>query len=169
MTISLAADGAVSLLLVITIFYAAILSRRINALRADKAMLGALVEQIAAAAQNAEAGVQGLRAAADDIGRKLDKKRQDAQSLRDDLAYMIERGTVAADRLEGGVRARRDEPRADVSRQRPVEAPRPQPELRQPRQPKTAAALAEEMAARLAPGTPSRAERNLLRALGGRR
>jgi hypothetical protein len=178
MNISLAADGIVSILLVITIFYGVILSRRLSALRADKVELQGLVQNLAIATQSAEAGVKGLRAAADDIGRQLEKKVSDALSLRDDLSYMLERGGNVADRLEGDIRARREEPKPETSRPRAVEAQRPaMPRALEtqraapPRQePKLAAVLAEQMAARLAPaGAPSRAERELLRALGGRR
>lgn len=144
MSISLAADLMVSFLLFITIVYAAKLSFRLNAFRADKAALQALVEGLAAAAHGAEAGVRGLKTAAEEIGRQLDGKVRDAQSLRDDLAYMVDRGGDVADRLEGALRSGR-EPRSGAGN--PI----------------------HEMASRLASGAPSRAERDLLRALAGRR
>jgi hypothetical protein len=99
MSSTLIADGIVAFLLVITIFYAAKLSRKLSALRADKAELQALVLSLAEASQSAEAGVMGLKAGAEEIGRLLAKKMQDAQSLREDLAYMIDRGGIVADRL----------------------------------------------------------------------
>jgi hypothetical protein len=173
MTISLplAADAIVSILLLITICYAMILSRKLNALRRDKAALKAFVNQLADASANAEAGVAALRAAAHDIGRTLEKKLQDAQSLRDDLVYMIERGGVTADRLEGTIRTRREAatpealPPAQPERPRAATASAPSA----PRSEPAAAKFVEQMAARLAPPAPSRAERQLLRALGGRR
>lgn len=171
MSLSLAADSIVSVLLLITICYAAILSRKLSALRGDKAALKALISQLAEASQSAEAGVVGFQVAAQDIGRELEKKLQDAQSLRDDLAYMIERGGAAADRLEGTIRTRRDEAKPEAPRERTPERPRVPPAPTPARaESRAAQKFVQEMAARLAPPpTPSRAERELLRALGGRR
>jgi len=171
MPLPLAADGIVSILLLITICYAMILSRKLNALRRDKVALKALVTRLADASASAEAGVAGLRAAAHDIGRTLEKKLQDAQSLRDDLVYMIERGGATADRLEGTLRTRREAatpeglPPAQPERARA--APAPKAPGSEP--PAAVAKFVEQMAQRLAPPAPSRAERQLLRALGGRR
>lgn len=178
MTITLAADLTVAVLLVFTIYYAAKLSRRLNALRADKAALQVLVQNLMQASQSAEAGIRGLKTAADETGRELQKKVQDAQSLRDDLAYMIDRGGNVADRMESSLRARREEPAREAPRLRPVEAPQPRPaEAPARREAKSGPTnFIQEMAARLAPGlapgngtAPSRAERDLLRALAGRR
>jgi Domain of unknown function (DUF6468) len=172
MSLPLAADGIVSVLLLITICYAMVLSRKLNALRRDKAALKVLVTQLADASASADAGVTGLRAAAQEIGRTLEKKLQDAQSLRDDLAYMIERGGATADRLEGTIRTRRDAAAPEAAPPAVPERPRAAPAAKAPPRNDGSAAAAkfvEQMAARLAPPAPSRAERELLRALGGRR
>jgi cell division protein FtsB len=171
MTVTLAADIVVSFLLLFTIYYAAKLSRRLSALRADKAALQALVRSLTQASQSAETGIRGLKSVAEESGRELQKMLQDAQSLRDDLAYMIERGGGVADRMETSLRSRREEPKPQP-RPRPVEAARPvEPQPR--REPRSGPVnFIQEMAARLAPSTgaePSRAERELLRALAGRR
>jgi hypothetical protein len=173
MTVTLAADLTVAVLLVITIYYAAKLSRRLSALRADKAALQTLVQSLTQASQSAEAGIRGLRSAAEESGRELQKKLQEAQGLRDDLAYMIDRGGSLADRMESSLRTRREERTSEPTRPRPVEAaPRaaaPPPRREAKSGPTN---FIQEMAARLAPGgaaAPSRAERDLLRALGGRR
>ncbi|HEV2548467.1 MAG TPA: DUF6468 domain-containing protein [Stellaceae bacterium] len=145
-----------------------------NALRRDKVALKALVTQLADASASAEAGVAGLRAAAHEIGRTLEKKLQDAQSLRDDLVYMIERGGTTADRLEGTIRTRREAATPEAAhpaqpeRSRATPAPAPK-QLRSEPAAAAAAKFVEQMAQRLAPAAPSRAERQLLRALGGRR
>lgn len=170
MTLTIAADLTVSFFLVITIYYAAMLSRRLRALRADKTALKTLVQSLTEATQSAEAGIRGLKAIADETGRELQKKLQEAHSLREDLAYMIDRGGGVADRMETSLRPRRDE--AEAARPRPVEPPRPT-EAPSRREAKSGPAnFIQEMAARLAPNSsaaPSRAERDLLRALSGRR
>ena len=43
-------------------------------------------------------------AAADGVGRQIAKHIEQAQTLRDDLAYMIDRGDKLADRLDAVVR-----------------------------------------------------------------
>ncbi len=185
-TTTMAADGVVAFLLIATIIYAAVLNRRLGRLRADKAELQALIQSFAAASQQAEAGVAGLKSTAEEIGRKLEKKVEQAQSLREDLTYMIERGGMLADRLETTIRARREEPRSEgakprpldrapaaersriAERLRPVETTRAEPRLKAEANIMAAAvAAAAETPAPAA--APSRAERNLLRALAGRR
>lgn len=175
MTIALAADLVVALLLVFTIYYTAKLSRRLSVLRADKAALQTLVQTLAQAAASAEAGVSGLKAAAEETGRELERKLQAAQSLREDLAYMIDRGGAVADRMEASLRPRREPATPEPARPRPMELPRSPAEAPR-REPRPGGGnFIQEMAARLAPvsaavpGTPSRAERDLLRALAGRR
>jgi hypothetical protein len=152
MTLPFAGDLVVAVLLIVTIVYAALLNRRLGRLRSDKAELQALIQGLTAASHNAEGAVSALKAANDDIGRQLESKMARAQGLRDDLAYMIERGTTLADRLEGAIRARRDKPVPEV------------PVLKPMRRPDSAAAAAREPQS-----LPSRSERDLLRALAGRR
>ena len=154
MTLPIAGDLVVAVLLVVTIVYAAMLNRRLAGLRSDKAELQALIQGLTAASHNAETAVSALKEANDDIGRQLEGKVARAQGLRDDLAYMVERGTTLADRLEGAIRARRDMPAP--------EAPAPKPVRRV-----DSAAIAP--AAREPQSLPSRSERDLLRALAGRR
>lgn len=176
MTVTLAADLVVAFLLVFTIYYAAKLSHKLNVLRADKAALQTLVQSLVQASASAEAGVKGLKATADETSRELQRKLQEAQALREDLAYMIDRGGTVADRMEVSLRRREPaKPEPAPARPRPPEQ-RPAPEAPR-REPKLGGGnFIQQMAARLAPAasdaapeTPSRAERDLLRALAGRR
>ena len=171
LTPNVIADATVAVLLVATIFYAALLSRRLRALRGDKAELQALIQSLAAASHSAETGIAALRGAAEDSGRKLAQQLEQSQSLRDDLSFMIERGTSVADRLQEKLRPRRDStaPEPAPSTPRPVEAGRPEARARrEPVMGKPAAPPATPLP-EAAPAAPSRAERNLLRALAGRR
>jgi hypothetical protein len=171
LTPNVIADATVAVLLVATIFYAALLSRRLRALRGDKAELQALIQNLAAASQSAEAGIAALRSAAEDSGRKLAQQLEQSQSLRDDLSFMIERGTSVADRLQEKFRARRDSsaPEATANAAQPAEAARA--EARSRREPALGRPAAPPVAPppETAPAAASRAERNLLRALAGRR
>lgn len=163
MMLSLFGDAVVAVLLIATISYAAVLNARLSVLRNDRAKLEELVRGLTVAADRAEAGIAALKAAADDVGRRLEKRTEEGRGLRDDLTYMIERGVAIADRLEGGIRARREETVAEA----PVERKRePKIDLA-PRAPQVTEAKAEPPAPARA-AAPSRAERELMRALSGR-
>jgi len=159
MTVTLICDITVALLLVATIGYAAVLNRRLAVLREDRAKLEELIQGLNVASVNAQTGIAGLRKATEEVGRDLEKELAASRSLRDDLHYLIERGGAVADRLEGSVRARRDE------------APRITEVAATPRAGASGkvAQLRAGTDAQEAPSQISRAERELLRALGGRR
>jgi len=158
MNATLICDVTVALLLVATIGYAAVLNRRLAVLRDDRAKLEQLIQGLNVASVNAQNGIAGLRKATEDVGKDLEKELAASRSLRDDLHYLIERGGVVADRLEGSIRSRReDTPRI-------VEAPAPRAASSG-----KVAQLRAQAEAQEAPSQISRAERELLRALGGRR
>jgi hypothetical protein len=108
LTISLFLDVIVAALLVATIVYAAMLNRRLTGLRSNKAELEALIHSFGEACARAEAGVKTLRSATDEATR-LQAYLDRSQALRDDLSFLLDRGSSLADRLEGGVRSARSE------------------------------------------------------------
>jgi hypothetical protein len=170
--IALLVDFAVAGLLLATLSYCILLNRRLAALRDDKGELRELIIGLSAASQRAEAGVASLRVAAEQIGVGLQDEIDRARELRDDLAYMLERGGALADRLEGAIRAHRDETRPAAAR------PAPRPEIKpehatehrngRRRVEPTAPAMTPDAAERVA-SFPSRVERDLRRVLEGRR
>lgn len=205
MMLSFWTDAVVALLLIATIGYSVVLNRRLTAVRADRDKFDELVRNLNTASQRAETAVANLRGSADEVGRRLEKKIDEARALSDDLVYMIERGGTMADKLANLIRSGRDglkpepipeprprvEPRPEIRTeprehrieplQRPV--PRvvePQRTVRPrsesyPAQPQFATAAAEPERPRAAQpqpdrtNAPSRAERELLRALSRRR
>lgn len=108
MTLPVIIDIIVIALLVPTIAIAVVLNRRLAALRSNKAELDALIQSFNDSCARAEAGVRSLRSATDEATR-LQAYLQRSQTLRDDLSYLLDRGTSLADRLEGGVRTARSE------------------------------------------------------------
>ena len=108
MTLPVIIDIIVIALLVPTIAIAVVLNRRLAALRSNKAELDALIQSFNDSCARAEAGVRSLRSATDEATR-LQAYLQRSQTLRDDLSYLLDRGTSLADRLEGGVRTARTE------------------------------------------------------------
>ncbi len=102
-------DVIVILLLVPTIIYAVILNKRLTALRRSREELSKVVNSFNEATMRAEAGIPKLKKATTEANQTLKDRVDKAQTLRDDLAFMIERAEELAGRLEGAVRAARNE------------------------------------------------------------
>ena len=105
MALSLILDILLAVLLVVTIGYAIILNKRLGALRSDKDELRSLARDFTETTKHAELGIKELRSKTDILEEGLKR----AESLRDDLVFLIERGNSAADRLESMVRSSRDQ------------------------------------------------------------
>ncbi len=118
MPYSLIIDLFVAVLLVVTIGYAIVLNKRLGKLRRDEASMEKLAATLGDSTVRAEESIETLKYAADMIQDSMDK----AQALRDDLAFLIDRGSQAADKLEDLVRASREIPKAEP-RPGPVEVP----------------------------------------------
>jgi len=174
MNLNIVLDVVVAGLLLATIAYAILLSRRLGALRNDKRQLEALVDSLDISSQRAEAGIASLKDAAEQIGQQLQQRLEQGRALQTDLSYIIDLGGGLADRLEDSIRARRDESklasasaaeqdprqRRHLAVERPVEKPRSNPVQDE--------VVAAAEAARIA-DFPSRAERLLRGALEARR
>ena len=109
MTTGMILDVVVIVLLVPTIIYAVILNRRLAALRRSREELSKVVNSFNEATMRAEAGIPKLKKATTEANHTLKERVDKAQTLRDDLAFMIERAEELAGRLEGAVRAARAE------------------------------------------------------------
>ena len=109
MTTATILDVVVILLLVPTLIYAVILNRRLAALRRSREELSKVVNSFNEATMRAEAGIPKLKKATTEANHTLKDRVEKAQTLRDDLAFMIERAEELAARLEGAVRMARAE------------------------------------------------------------
>ncbi len=176
MNLTLMLDALVAVLLVATISYALLLSRRLGALRDDKHQLVTLIRSLDDSARRAESGIAGLRSAADQIGQQLQHRLDQGESLRTDLSYIVELGSGLADRLETAIRANREETKPSTARGAGAGI---EPNPKAPRRPLGAsteapgensdAAAPPSADAERVTGFPSRAERLLRRALEMRR
>lgn len=160
MDYKLALDLIIAVLLAATITYAVILNNRLNQLRRNRDELAKLVAAFNDATVRAEAGIPKLKRASEEASSTLLERVEKAQSLRDDLAFMIERADAMANRLEGTVRMAREAKPAPA----PAAAvgPRVVPSVRPsaiPSTPVSAVGIDDEEDDR------SEAERELLRAL----
>ncbi|MGE5502940.1 MAG: DUF6468 domain-containing protein [Actinomycetota bacterium] len=105
-------DILVSVLLIVTIGFAIRLNGRLSALRKNRDDMAKIIVNFNEATVRAESSIPKLRKAAEDAGQALQERVEKAQSLRDDLAFMIERADTMANRLENAVRSARTEVRS---------------------------------------------------------
>ncbi len=95
------------LLLAATLFHALRLERALGVLKRDRAVLEELVAGFNESTRLAESGIDRLRIAADGAGRQIAKQIDQAQLLRDDLTFLVDRSDKLAERLETAVRSAR--------------------------------------------------------------
>ena len=93
-------DGLIVVLLLATIFYAVALSRRLGALRDNRKEMESAVRRFAEASGKADASIKGLRRAADETGGSLQTLVDRAQTLRDEMAYLVDTAEALVERLE---------------------------------------------------------------------
>lgn len=94
-------------LLAATLFHALRLERALGVLKRDRVALEELVSGFNASFRQAEIGIEQLRVAADGAGRQVARQVDAGRTVQGDLAFLVERGERAADRLEQMVRAAR--------------------------------------------------------------
>ena len=139
----------ISLVLIATvgagIFYAIRLLQQLQQLRASRADMERFVAEFSSTVQRAEAGIKGLKQAARAGGDDLEKQIEKAQLLRDELHFLIESADQMASRISNEA--------TSVARKILPEEPAPVTPIKQ--------AVAEAP-----PVAASRAEQDLLKALG---
>ncbi|WP_434613552.1 DUF6468 domain-containing protein [Azospirillum sp. B2RO_4] len=97
--VSIIIDVVMVGLLAATIAYAIILNRQIIALRESRGEMAELIQGLNDAMARAETGVRTLKKAAGDTGEDLQRTVNKAQTLRDELEFMIEAADALANRL----------------------------------------------------------------------
>ncbi|MCC7283864.1 MAG: hypothetical protein IT556_15875 [Acetobacteraceae bacterium] len=148
---------AVIVLLAATLFHAVRLERRLGVLKRDRAALEALVKGFNDATIRAEAATARLRGAAEGAGKALSAQLEGAETIKSDLAFLIERGESLADRLDQAVRTARQAP-PPAAAFVPGAGALPRPAFAEP-------AATPEPVPEPEPRVRSQAERDLLRAL----
>ncbi|MCE2510737.1 MAG: hypothetical protein J4G10_07160 [Alphaproteobacteria bacterium] len=112
MTISLLLDGLLVALLAATLVYAVILNRRLLSLRKEKSGFEKMLANFNASTLRAEESIHRLKAVADVSSKELQQQTSLARTLRDDLAFLVDRGENLADRLEDATRKGRGQAKA---------------------------------------------------------
>lgn len=103
-SLDVVANGLLIALLAAVIGFAIRLNRKLAAWRLESGTMEQQVATLTAALIRAEAAIAQMKGIAREDIAALDAAQKKAQSLRDDLAYLNERGGALADRLEGAVR-----------------------------------------------------------------
>ena len=85
------------------------LNRRLSTLQEDKAEFERLFMSFTDSTSRAESSVARLKASATDTAQSLQDRVTQAQALRADLAFMVNRADELANRLEGAIREARPE------------------------------------------------------------
>lgn len=113
MDAALIINGIVIVLLAATIFYAFRLERRLEAVRNTQSALADVIRELNSATARAEAGLRGLKLAAESSGQALDDRIKRARSVGDELGMLLQAGQRLAQKI-------------DAARPAPSAAPRPQ-------------------------------------------
>lgn len=122
---SILIDGIVIVLLGATIYVAFRLDRRLQSVRSVQHELASVIRELNAAAARAEAGIQGLKMAAQSSGQELEDQIRNARAAGDELARLLK----SSERSGRLVAAPRPDIVSDV-RPRDVPMPHVQPEAR---------------------------------------
>jgi chemotaxis regulatin CheY-phosphate phosphatase CheZ len=83
------------------------LDRMLRAVRADRAALEQGADGLGEASRQAETALMRLRATTELAGRQVAERVAGAESIREDLRYLVERAESLADRLEAAVQQAR--------------------------------------------------------------
>ena len=92
-------DGILIILLVATIFCAVSLSRRLSSLRSDKKNLEKLMGEFHHISEKADKSLTGIRATAEEVSRELAEANAKSRSMRDELAFLVERADRLAEKI----------------------------------------------------------------------
>ena len=92
-------DGILIILLVATIFCAMSLSRRLSSLRSDKKNLEKLIGEFHDISEKADKSLTGIRATAEEVSRELAEANAKSRSMRDELAFLVERADRLAEKI----------------------------------------------------------------------
>jgi len=102
MPIPLIVEILLSLLLLATLGYCALLERRLSALRSGQDGLKETIGELNGAIANAGSSMRLLKAAAAGASETLDERLSRARSLADELSLLMVSGERIADRIDRG-------------------------------------------------------------------
>lgn len=103
MVIDFGINIVMALLLAATIFYCWLLNKRIQVLQDSKSDLAKLLNRFDQSTLKAAESIHALQTASKKIGETIQGRIEKANYVMDDLSYMIDRASKAADQMEAGI------------------------------------------------------------------
>ncbi|MBM3601407.1 MAG: hypothetical protein FJX35_24690 [Alphaproteobacteria bacterium] len=107
MTLSIAVELVVIVLLAVTIAYAVVINRRLGILRDTKAEMEKVLLSLDDSIKRAESSVKNLKSTAEQQMKVMQQPIQRAEAMRDELAFIVKRADELADRLTNSISASR--------------------------------------------------------------
>lgn len=104
MTFPILLDLIVVSLLVATIIYAVMLNKRLTTLHENRHELQKFLENFTTSLNKAEASVKDLKGAGESALNSVLQQLTKATTLRDELAFLLERGEDVAEKLDEAIR-----------------------------------------------------------------
>lgn len=108
-------------LLVATIVYCVKLNTRVKVLQDSKEEFSKLIERFDLTTQRAQTSIEDLQNISKKVNEQLSGRLDKANFLADDLAFMIEKGSKLADKMEGRVIAKPSASSSQVESKLPTE------------------------------------------------
>jgi len=93
-------DGAVAILLLITIGYCVVLYARLNEVRRSNATMKKLMSEFTSATERAQAGLLSIKSTGNELSHALSERIDEARSLKGDLTYITRAAQALAERLD---------------------------------------------------------------------
>lgn len=163
MSLSLALDIVLIVLLLATIVYAMVLHRRLGMLRSEKEDLEGFLDRMNKATAKADASLKGIRQTAEQVQAMMADPMARAQAMRDELMFLIERADSSAERVAGAASAKTKAGAGGEAQPTPQQPARSQPRRQGAAAPAQPAPAAEERGS--GDDARSQAERDLMNAL----
>ena len=93
-------DVVVIALVGATIYFAFRLDRRLQGMRNVQSEIAGVIRELNVAAARAEAGIQGLKMAAESSGQQLEERIKNAKGVGDELAILLKASERAGQQIE---------------------------------------------------------------------
>jgi len=121
--VSVILDIVIAVLLVAMIYYAVLLNRSLSTLKKSKDELQSLLGGFEESTVKAEMAINRIKVEATDNSVSVKELIKEADRLREDLQFLVDRGEGVADKLEGGITQSRGKPAVDAPQQGRKAAP----------------------------------------------
>ncbi len=90
-----------------TIAFAVRLNKKLATIYKSREEIQAFLNQFTESMSKADASIKDLRGVGESVFKNAQKEMDDARALKDDLAFLNERGEELAERLDGAIRVAR--------------------------------------------------------------